>query len=194
MSFLFDNIPLTRCYVRGEYLRDLKRGHGEWVPGVAHAVRCVRGHSLHFQVALMEPYGGAQFLLPIQALTWREDAPERPVQELQPWDCLGNTFSVVELRFIARGGVQVLPSRMRGQYRFSIDYGCEDLADDPSQHKTLHCVWREDGNFGAYPNNRILFEDPAFWDVLDERPDFEALSLESRAEGMPVNTVKEAAE
>lgn len=86
MSFLFDNIDLTPCYVRGEYLRNLERGHGEFVKRIAHAVRCRRGYALHFLVGLLEPYGGAQFWLPIQALTWREGAPERPLAELAPYD------------------------------------------------------------------------------------------------------------
>lgn len=184
MSFLFDNIPMQRVWVRGEYLRNLERGHNDWVEGVAHAVRCRRGFALHFQVALLNPYGGAQFLLPIQALAWKKNAPEVPLPELQPWDCLSDTFSAVELRLLAGGGVSIIPNLEtdRGIYRFSIDFGVDDLADDPEQHKTLHVIRREDGNYGAYPNNRLIFHDRAFWDEIKERPDFEALNLESRGE------------
>ena len=183
MSYLFDNVPMMRCFVRGEYLRDLDRGHGEYIKAIAHAVRCRRGSSLWFQVNLFEPYGGMSFLLPITALTWRPDVPPVTVADVQPWDCMGTTFSVCEMAFVARGGVQILPKRQRGQYRYSIDFGAEDLADDPAQHKTLHVVYLDGGAIGAFPNNRTLWEDSAFWDVIEQRPDVESLLMEVRAEG-----------
>lgn len=61
---------------------------------------------------------------------------------------------------------------------------------NPEQHKSLSVVFLEDGNIGAYPNNRIIFEDPAFWETVTERPDFEALDLESRAEGFDVEELR----
>lgn len=183
MAFLMDNIPLMRVHVRGEYLQDLAAGHGQTFEAIAHAVRCRRGSSLWFQVNFKEPLGGVSYLLPIEALTWRPDAAPASTETAQPWDCMGDTFSVCELRFLARGGVQVLPDRVGGQYRFSIDFGAEDLADDPAQHKTLHVVWRQDGLVGAYPNNRLLWEDSAFWDVTETKPDITCLLYEARAEG-----------
>jgi len=182
MSFLCDNIDITPVYVRGEYMRNLEQGHGEFAKGIAHAVRCRRGYSIYFLVALLEPYGGAQFWLPIEALTWRPGAPVRPVRELQEYDCLSDTFAFVELRLLARGAAKIIRTGEKAQYRFTLDFGCGDLSDYPEQHKSLHVVWLEDGNIGAYPNNRIVFEDPAFWKTLDRRPDFEALDLEARAE------------
>lgn len=200
MAYLFDNIPLMRCHVRGEYLQDLAAGHGQFFEGIAHAVRCRRGASLWFQVNFKEPLGGVSYLLPIEALTWRADAAPARADTVQPWDCMGDHFAICELRFLARGGVQVLPDRTPGQYRFSIDFGGEDLADDPAQHKTLHIVWRKDGAVGAYPNNRLLWEDAAFWDVIDSPPAITSLLYEARAEGMQSlinerrHVVKEAAE
>jgi len=187
MAFLTDNIPYFKCFVRGEYLRNLKRGHGEFVPGYAHAIRCRRGHSFWFQVNLCEPYGGAAFRLPITALTTNEYAPVLPVQDIQPWDALADTFSVVSLRFVAHQPVRIRRQNVMGNYLFSVDFGTEDLPDDPEQSKILHVIAREDGNIGAYPNNRLQWHDPAFWEVSDARPDFEALAAVVRAESLVVS-------
>ncbi len=196
MAYLFDNIPLMRVHVRGEYLQDLAAGHGTYLEAIAHAVRCRRGSSLWFQVNFKEPFGGMSYLLPIEALTWRPDVPAKATELVQPWDCMGDHFAVCEMRFLARGGVQVLPDRSAGQYRFSIDFGGEDLADDTAQHKTLHIVWRADGSIGAYPNNRLLWEDSAFWDVCTDRPAVTSLLYEARAEGRQsiINEPKRAVE
>jgi hypothetical protein len=34
MSFLIANVPPHKCYVRKEYLYDLKKGHGEFTEAV----------------------------------------------------------------------------------------------------------------------------------------------------------------
>jgi hypothetical protein len=169
--------------VRGEYLRNLERGHGEFVPAVAYAVRCVRGSSLWFQCALGAPYGGAHFLLPIKALCTKPCPDPCDMTYVQPWDVFASVFGVCELEFIKRGEAFVLPAREPGQYQFTIDFTNSDLADDPDQHKHLHVVKLANGLIGAFPNNRVLMPDAAFWPLLAERPDFESLSGEYRAEG-----------
>jgi hypothetical protein len=41
----------------------------------------------------------------------------------------------------------------------------------------------DDGSIGAFPNNRVLWVEPAMWDEpFQERPDFIALSGEFMAE------------
>lgn len=185
MSFIFDSVPYFRCLVRREFTRDLKDGHGDYFDAVAHGVRCVRGHSLWFQTILTSGEGsGAAFLLPIEALVTKPCAAVE-TKIVQPWDTFSSSFGVSELAFVARGGVDVLPDRVPAQYRFTIDFIGSDLAEDPDQHKHLHVIFRDDGLIGAYPNNRLLWSDPAFWTVTQERPKFESLSSEFRAEGMP---------
>jgi hypothetical protein len=183
MPEIIGNIPYMRCMVRGEYLRDLKRGHGEFVDAVAYAVRCVRGSSLWFQCALGEPYGGAHFLLPIRALCSKPCPDPVEMTYVQPWDVFSSHFGVCELDFIKRGEAYVLPNREPAQYQFTIDFTSSDLADDPDQHKFLHVAKLGNGLIGAFPNNRILMPDAAFWPMMSERPDFESLSGEFRAEG-----------
>jgi len=186
MAFLTDNIPYFKAFVRGEYLRNLSKGHGEYVKAYVHAIRCRRGNSFWFQVNLAEPYGGAAFRLPITALTTVPNAPIAPVRDLQPWDALADTFTVVQLRFVAHQPVKIRKQNVFGNYLFSVDFGGEDLPDDPEQSKILHVIAREDGNIGAYPNNRLEWHDPAYWEVSDRRPDFEALDVIVRAESSPL--------
>lgn len=189
MGFLLENIPRFECLVRREYTRDLQDGHGEYLKASAEAILAVRSDSFWFQVVLHEPYAGAAFLLPIEALVTK---PCPPVQtkELMPWDGFSSTIGICELRAVRRGAVRLLKERMLGEYRFSVASTGTDLADMPSQRKILHVVFREDGIIGAWPNNRMLFLDRAlFGDFTAEKPDFLTLTPEFRAEGLMLNKV-----
>ena len=64
-----------------------------------------------------------------------------------------------------------------------------------------HSQLIDGGIIGAFPNNRIIWRDDAFWKVMDQRPDFESLAGEFRAEGHQhifakptVSPIREAAE
>jgi hypothetical protein len=183
MSYIYGTVPFFECLVRAEYTRNRKDRYGEFYPAIAHAVRCVRGSSLWFQCIFTAKHAGAAFLLPIEALAWKECAPAASTAVVQPWDVFSSDFGVSQDAFTHRGAVEVLPARVKGQYRFTIDFAGSDLAEHPDQHKALHVVFLQDGLVGAYPNNRLLWSDPAFWQTLTERPDFEALAGEFRAEG-----------
>lgn len=190
MPHIIASIPYFYCYVRREYTRNLKDRHGEFIPGVAYGVRCVRGHSLWFQVMLKEPEdgspndtGGASFLLPIEALVHQPCPKPDDMTYIQPWDVFSSEFGVATFDLVSRGAVFVLPEKRAGQYRFTLDFTGSDLADDIEQHKFLHVCMLEGGLIGAFPNNRVLWRDDAFWKVLDQRPDFESLGGEFRAEG-----------
>lgn len=181
MAYILSSIPYFRCLVRREFTQDLQEGHGEYIEAVAYGVRCIRGHSLWFQTMLVEPHGGASFMVPIQALTTKPVPP--PEQTLiQPWDVFSSDFGVHAFDLVKHGKVEVLPSRSPGRYKFSLDFTGSDLADDPEQHKHLHVVELDDGQIGAFPNNRMLWSDPAFWNLTTEKPSFKSLSMEFRAE------------
>lgn len=180
--YILGSIPFFDCLVRAEYTRNLQDRQGEFYSAIAHAVRCIRGSSLQFQCIFNDRHAGAAFLLPIEALVWKA-CPVAPRAVVQPWDVSSSDFGVNQDTFTHRSAVTVLPDRVRGQYRFTIDFAGSDLAECPEQHKALHLVFLESGLIGAYPNNRLLWHDPAFWEVTTERPDFEALAAECRAEG-----------
>lgn len=190
MAFVMGAIPYFRCYVRREFTRNLQDGHGDFIPAVAYGIRCVRGHSPWLQTMLMEPEGdrpnttgGAAFMVPIEAIVHQPCPMPQDMTYVCPWDIFSSTFGVVELDFTARGAVYVLPEKRPGQYLFTVDFTGSDLADDPGQHKSLHFCKIEGGLIGAFPNNRLLWRDDAFWKVLDQKPDFLSLEHEFRAEG-----------
>lgn len=182
MSYIYGSIPFFECLVRAEYTRDLNDRYGEYYPAIAHAVRCVRGHSLWFQCIFTNQHAGASFMLPIEALVTKACEPIDTCV-VQPWDVFSSDFGVSQDTFVHRGAVTVIPENVRAQYRFTIDFAGSDLAENPDQHKALHVVFRDDGLIGAYPNNRLLWHDPAFWKTTTEKPDFVSLSGEFRSEG-----------
>ena len=182
MPYLIGSIPFFRVHVRKEYTRNLEDGHGEWLEGEAVWVRCVRGHSLMFQVVLDS---GASFKLPIEALAWKPCDLPPSMDHVQPWDCASSDFGVEACSFLARGAMLVLPGKVKAQYRFTVDFTGSDLADDAKQGKALHVCFVEDGSIGAFPNNRVLWVDPAFRDEpkVEELPKLKSLAHEFRAEG-----------
>lgn len=180
--YLIGNVPYFRCLVRAEYTRNLTDGFGDYLDAYAVAVRCVRGVSLYFQVVFWTAAaGGAMFWLPIEALATKPCDPADAVT-VQPWDVFSSDFGICEIAVLARGRCFVLPDRVPARYRFTIDFTGTDLADDPEQHKSLHVVFRDDGLIGAYPNNRLLMQDPALFVAADPAPAFVALASEFRAE------------
>jgi hypothetical protein len=183
MPYILGSIPYFRCLIRKEYLRDLKDSHSEYCEATAIGVMCVRGDSLQFQVVLHEPLAGCAFVLPIEALCTKPCAPVQ-TKVIQPWDVFGSDFGVCELTTVRRGAVRLLKDDCLAEYRFTLAFTGNDLADDPAQRKFIHVVLREDGLIGAVPNNRLVFLDRALFGDLTERPDFLTLTKEFRAEGV----------
>lgn len=188
MSFIFDQVPYFKCRVRAEYLYNLEVRSGVYIDAIAVAVRCKRGMSLYFQCWLQSPgYAGIMFLVPIEALTHGDYPTAASTPFYQPWDTFSETFGVSCIDLFQHQRVYVLgpgSNRWEGQYLFTIDFTGNDLADDLEQHKHLHVVKLDCGIFGAYPNNRLLVEDTAFFpSVVSDVPRLKSLAHESRAEG-----------
>jgi len=174
-------------YIRKEYTRNLQDGHGYYLPCVIHGLRVVQGRTLEFQCVLTGYGAGAGYLAPIEAFCWRVPDKARPTTVdytyVQPWDCFSSDFGVHAFEFHRRMRAQILPDRRSARYRFSIDFTGSSLADMSEQHKHLHVMEMEDGSIGAFPNNRVLWVEPAMWDKpTEERPDFIALTGEWMAE------------
>jgi hypothetical protein len=127
------------------------------------------------------PTGGAMFLVPLIALASRPCEAPKP-EDVCPWDCLSDTFSVVTLELLSEMKCHVLPNRLGARYLFTIQYGNSDLADDPTQHKQHHVVRMDVGWFGAFPNNRLVLDYRALFPATTERPDFLPLSHSFSAE------------
>lgn len=175
-------------FLRREFTRNLEDGYGDYYPCIVHGLRIVQGRTIELQCVLTGPHAGAGFLAPIQAFCWK--IPETPrvkdapvdMTHIQPWDCFSSSFGVHAFEFHRRMKALILPGRVGARYRFSIDFEASSLAEYAEQHKHLHVFEMDDGSLGAFPNNRVVWHDPAFWEPLTERPDFIALAGEWMAE------------
>ena len=66
MSTLICNLPSNKVWVRKEYLRDFKDGHGEFVEGNWVTAKSIPGRAFYFETYLPK-YGALFDKLPISA-------------------------------------------------------------------------------------------------------------------------------
>lgn len=176
MTRLVENIPPVECMVRKEFLRDHEDGHGEYEHCYWVTAKSIQGRALYIESYLTE-YGALYDKLPISAYCWKEVDEPLPLSHLQMWDCLSYDIVCIEKTFMRARNCRVfLPIKnefMKGQYLFTLDtYGTGTLAETPNEHKSYNFVKLENGQFGCYPNNRILWSDASFTPVEGKRPDF----------------------
>jgi hypothetical protein len=166
------NIPPIECYIRKEYLYNLEDHFGELVEGTAFAVKSAQGQALLFHVMLADT-GAIYDKIPISALV-SFDNPEAEhlnFDVLQLWDCFSYHASVTQFMFLKGKRAQVYlknREKVEGIYRFTIDWSADSsettsmsYAEEPSQHKCAHVIELDSGQFCAYPNNRILWNEPS---------------------------------
>lgn len=176
MPRLVENVPPIECLVRKEFLRDHEDGHGEYEHAYWVTAKSIQGRALYIESYLTE-YGALYDKLPISAYCWKGVEEPLPLSHLQMWDCLSYDIVCIEKTFMRARNCRVyLPVAnefMNGQYLFTLDaYGAGTLAETPNEHKSYNFVKLENGQFGCYPNNRILWNDASFTPVENKRPDF----------------------
>ena len=187
MSKLVENLPPIECYVRKEYLRDHKDGHGEYEHCYWVTAKSIPSRALYIECYLTE-YGALYDKLPISAYTWKSEITEYlPLSDLQMWDCLSYNIVCIEKTFMkARNCKVYLPSKkwLVGEYLFTLDtYGSGTLAETPNEHKSYNFIKLHNGQFGCYPNNRIIWEDASFTPEDPKFPDFKTSTQYYYAEG-----------
>ena len=186
MSLLTENIPFERVLIRREYTTGDKRGHGEYLNGFVHAVTSYMGRQLSFQVCFTEPgYGGYGWSrMPLRAVVTKECDDDWSDYEIQPWDCASFNFSVVRFDMFRDLPMFALINgeKHEGRYWFSLDYLNSQYADDHRQNKITHLCKLSCGRIVGVPNNRSQFYDPAFFELGDERPDFEPIHRQFSSE------------
>jgi len=183
MSTLVTNLPAQHVWVRKEYLRDLKDGHGEFVKGVWVTAKSIPGRALYFETYLPE-YAAMFDKLPISAFVSSPETPnpDLPLTDLQFWNCMDYGLVGVVKQFV---GSMVYEARlrsggtMRGTYVCTLDnyHSSTDSVDystseTPSEHKSMTIVELENGQFCAYPNNRLRIFDTSLTPNEAKIPDF----------------------
>lgn len=159
------------CFLRRRYLfqGELPEGERKWAYARVVALRSAPGWALCAEVALDE--GALYGPLPLAALAWKEGAPERQLQELQPWDSFGPDFTAVRLTGMPPRAVCRLASgEVPASYLFTVDWWGNPWSENPQQGKRGHVWALEDGNFALLPNNRVRVVDPSLTDVEPKQP------------------------
>lgn len=190
MTTLVANVPPVKVWVRKEYLYDLQKGHGEYTPGYWVTCKSLSGRALYFETYLTQ-YGALYDKLPISAfLAWDSDYPDAPqtpspdleLTDLQFWNGFDNGLTVVEKNLIYNMEMEVhvrSGKKLKGQYLFTVDnYHPHRNEPDfyfsevPDEHKSHNIIVLENGQIGAYPNNRCRMVDPSLTPETLLTPDF----------------------
>jgi hypothetical protein len=216
MSTLVTNLPAQNVWVRKEYLRDLEDGHGEFVQGVWLSAKSLPGRALYFETYLPE-YGAVFDKLPISAFVSSPKAPvpDLPLTDLQFWNCMDYGIVSVVKQFTASMTFEARlrsGGTMRGTYVCTLDnyHPCVDAVDcstseNPSEHKSMNVIALENGQYCAYPNNRLRVYDVSLTPQKVKVPDFKVSTHYFSVEGADLsrygdteayfyNSVKEGAE
>lgn len=176
------NIPPVKGFVRKEFLHDLRAHQGELEECVLFGVSSIKGRALGFHAFLQT--GAVFYRLPIHAFVWKkEHGPLLPVDHVQTWDQLGYHIAVIEYDFLKElTGTAYLKGqeKMACEYMFTVDFAHPDpgylnttFVESPDDHKCQHIVRLRNGQLGAFPNNRLLWEEVAFaTKKLEGRPDY----------------------
>ena len=187
VSTLLVNIPSQAVWVRKEYLRDMQDGHGEFVKGVWVTAKSIAGRALYFETYLPE-YGAFFDKLPISAFVSRPETPtpDYPLSDLQFWNCMDYGVVAICKQFIASMQYEARlrsGDTVKAEYLFTLDnyHPDNDVVDCgtseiPSEHKAMNVLALENGQFCAYPNNRMRVYDISLTPEVVLTPDFKASS------------------
>jgi hypothetical protein len=132
------------------------------VPCVIFGAEAVPGQSLLFHV--LREDGVLYSQLPLHALAHEDSAPPRPLEDLIRWDTFGWNLSVIRYDYLREMTFRVrLPKGEEyGTYECTIDFFDNGFSDEPTQHKHLHLLALEDGNYALQSNDFCRVNDASF--------------------------------
>lgn len=185
------NIRPVKCWLKKEYLYNLESHHGEFEECHIFAVSSIKGRALGFHAFLCT--GAVFYRLPLSAFVWKKTDLQIPLDQLQTWDQLGYHIAVIEYDFLKElnGKVMLKSGQWEPcEYMFTVDFCHPDpgylnttFVESPHDHKCQHIVKLANGYFGAYPNNKILWEEIAFvTKKIEGRPDYKVNTHKFHAE------------
>ncbi len=188
MSELICNIPAEKVWVRKEYLRNLKDGHGEFVEGVWITVKSIAGRAFYFETYL--PQYGAMFdKLPISAFVSKPVTPklDMDLPNLQFWNCMDYNVTAIHKQFIGSMDFEVLTRDfgvVKGIYICTLDnyHNSPDIIDystseTPEEHKSFNLLQLDNGQYCLYPNNRMRIYDNSLTPEKPKMPDFKVSTV-----------------
>ena len=169
MPYLNHNIPTLTCFIKNKFLFNHTKGHGEHTLCDVHSVA-----SIEKRVPLFEAFleNGVNWTRrPINAFVWKKDAEQLPLSEYIYWDCFSSYIDVQireRLSGLQADLLSITGVKRLGSYMFTLDWSHENrnmldtnFSETP-EHKCAHLFKMDNGNFYAYPNNRIIWHDDAW--------------------------------
>lgn len=171
MPYLNHPVPPITCFIRNEFLYNHTEGWGSVTPCDLHSVASLE-HRVPLFEALLE--NGVNWTRrPLHAFCWRPDALKPAITDVYYWDCFSPYIDVqMRPRLTGLRAELLLPNgnnkKLWGDYLFTLDWGWENKAildtnfSETPEHKCAHLFRAEDGNFYAYPNNRVIWFDSAW--------------------------------
>ena len=193
MAYLNGNIPPIYAQIKREYLYDLKKHHGEVEDCIIFGISSISGMAILWH-AIMEN-GAIFYRLPISAFIQRgfkpETVPSRRLDELELWNSFSYYPAVTFWDILSSAAGKYIGKDKKwhhGNYLFTIDFAHPESnildtehSEIPHEHKCAHIIALDDGNFAAQPNNRIIWDLPAFT-VREETPDWKVQTNEWNVE------------
>ncbi len=180
MAYLNHNLPTFTCFIRNEFLYNHTKGHGEYTLCDVHSVA-----SIEKRVPLFEAFldNGVNWTRrPLIAFCWKKNAPIPVLEECYYWNSFSPYIDVNIRARMAGLRAQLVKhdgKRIGGEYMFTMDWSWENKGmldtnfSETPEHKCAHMFKVDDGNFYAYPNNRIIWHDDAWIDTpLSKNPGY----------------------
>ena len=166
LSAGFVNVSLPKhfyAFVRASFLTDRQAPPEElWLCSVFGAAS-LGGRALGFHI--MTEAGAVYWRVPPHALLWKQDAGALPLEVVQRWDCFGDVVTATIFDHLEELECVVACSDGEARpasYVMTFDWWGNGFSDTPDQHKCLHLVRLDAGQFGLYPNNFICWREPSF--------------------------------
>jgi hypothetical protein len=179
MAYLNHNIPTITCLIRNEFLFNHESGFGEYTPCDVHSVASIEKRTPLFEAFLTNGVNWTR--RPLHAFCWKECQP-MPLEHCVYWDCFSPYIDVqtrARLKGLRAALVNPHGKKEGGEYMFTLDWSWENKSmldtnfSETPEHKCAHLFKMDNGNFYAYPNNRIIWHDDAWVDVpIDKNPGY----------------------
>ena len=169
MSYLNHNLPTFTCFIRDEYMFNHEKGWLEYTLCDVHSVASLEKHVPLFEAFLENGVNWTR--RPITAFCWKKDAPVYPLNIHMYWDCFSPYIDVQTRNRLANLKAELIDfhgNKHLGTYMFTMDWAWENKGilntnfSETPEHKCAHMFKMDDGNFFAYPNNRIIWYDDAW--------------------------------
>jgi len=181
MAYLNHSLPDWSCYIRNEFLFNHKKGHGEVTRCDVHSVASIEKRTPLFEAFLENGVNWTR--RPLHAFCWRPDAVIEPLEDVMYWDCFSPYVDVQRRHRLAGLKAELIRpdgKKAIGNYMFTMDWSWENKGmpdlnySETPEHKCAHLFKMENGNYYAYPNNRIIWYDDAWtFERITENPGYE---------------------